>query len=192
MASHKLMLEARDTLNTCILPIEDVSVYNTDVDVNCPILQITLPGFEYSVVLREDDGIDTGFNVKLTACDLEIQTANCGSVFSGLPDGIYVIKYSVSPNDAVYVEYNHLRITKALNKYNEILCDIDVSVCDPPADIQKKLRKLWDIKMYLEIAKATVEICLEPRKGMELYKYAVKQLDKMNCKSCHNQNQQYG
>lgn len=186
MASHKLMLEAPDTLNSCILPIWDFSVYNSDVEVNCPILQVTLPGFEYSVVLKEEEGIEPGFKVNLTACDLEIQTENCGSVFNGLPDGIYVIKYSVSPNDVVYVEYNHLRITKALNKYNNILCELDKGACEPPSDIQKKIRKLWDIKMDLEIAKATVEVCLEPRKGMELYRYAMKQLDKMNCKSCHN------
>lgn len=180
------MLEAPDTLNTCILRIEDTSVYNEDVDVNCPILQVTVPGFDYSVVLKEDEDIEPGFRVNLTACDLEIQTQNCGSVFNGLPDGIYVIKYSVSPNDVVYVEYNHLRITKALNKYNAILCELDVGACEPPADLQKKLRKLFDIKMYLEIAKATVEVCLEPRKGMQLYSYAVEQLDKMNCKSCNN------
>ena len=123
--------------------------------------------------------------LNLSACDLEVQTANCGTVFNSLPDGIYIIKYSVSPNDTVYVEYNHLRITSALTTYEKILCDIDVSDCSPTSKVAKQLEDLRQIKMYLEAAKAKVETCHEPKKGMTLYNYAVKQLSKFTCSSCH-------
>jgi hypothetical protein len=84
----------------------------------------------------------------------------------------------------VYVEYNHLRITQALNKYYKILCELDVSDCEPRKDVEAKLKQLQKIKMYLEAAKAKVEVCHEPDKGMRIYKYAIKLLNKMNCINC--------
>lgn len=183
MAHHVLSLEAPETLNDCRLRIIDTSVYNPDSPVKCPILSVTLPGFNYSVQFNEAD-IAPGFSLNLTACDLEVQTLNCGSQFDSLPDGIYVIRYSVSPNEHVYVEYNHLRRTKALNKYQSVLCDLDVAACAPDSETENKLKELNLIRMYLDTAKAAVEICHEPKRGMEIYKYAMKLLDKFTCKTC--------
>jgi hypothetical protein len=104
--------------------------------------------------------------------------------FNPLPDGIYVIKYSVSPNDIVYVEYNHLRITKALQKYDALLCELELPPCSPAPDKKLRLAELMEIKGYLEAAKATVEVCHNAEKGMALYNYALKRLDKLNCTTC--------
>ena len=160
---HVLSLEAPDTMNLCQLRIVDTSIYNVDAGIKCPVLEITLPGFGYAVQMGEDQ-IAPGFMLNLTACDLEVQIDGCGTTFNTLPDGIYVIKYSVSPNDLVYVEYNHLRITQALHMYNAILCELDLSDCEPDAKVSKKLADLRQIRMYLDAAKAMVEICHEPRK----------------------------
>ena len=183
MAHHSLSLEAPDTMNTCQLRLVDTSIYNSTVSIDCPILEVTVPGWAHSVQFTEPE-IAPGFILNLTACDLEIQTANCGTVFSDIPDGIYIIKYSVSPNDIVYVEYNHLRITKALAHYKQILCELDIAACTPKSAEEKKLRQLNLIRTYLDAAKASVEVCHEPIKGMELYRYAVKLLNKFECKSC--------
>lgn len=186
MAQHTLSLEAPDTMNKCILRLVDTSVYNTDIPVKCPVLLVTVPGFKYSVQFTESSGvsIDPGFMVNLTACDLEIQSSNCGTSYFDLPDGIYAIKYSVSPNEYVYAEYNHLRITKALHKYQAILCELDLAACDPPVSVKEKLNQLRLIKMYLDAAKAQVEYCHHAQKGMELYNYAIKLLDKLSCSTC--------
>jgi uncharacterized protein YqiB (DUF1249 family) len=77
-----------------------------------------------------------------------------------------------------------LRITKALTKYQAILCDLDVAACDPPTSVKDKLNQLRLIRMYLDAAKAQVEYCHQAKKGMELYNYAVKLLDKMTCSTC--------
>jgi hypothetical protein len=90
----------------------------------------------------------------------------------------------VSPNDTVFVIYNHLRITRALNIYNNILCKLDLAACEPPANIQKKLEILKMAKMYLDAAKAKVEFCHEPTHGMTLYNYALKIMRKIECKNC--------
>lgn len=183
MANHVLSLEAPDTLNKSILRIVDTSVYNTQIAVTCPLLQVTLPGFDRPVNFDENY-IQPGFIVNLTACDLEVQLSQCGTVYADLPDGIYVIKYSVSPNEVVYVEYNHLRMTKALTNYYNLLCNLDLAACDPPATVKEKLNQLRLIKMYLDAAKAKVEYCHQPSKGMDLFNYAVKLLNKMDCKTC--------
>jgi hypothetical protein len=116
MANHVLSLEVPTVMNTCILSIFDTSVYSDLIPVNCPTLQITVPGFSYSTELT----VTPNFNQAITACDLKLQTQNCGTSYTDIPDGIYIIKYSVSPNDIVFVEYNHLRITKALKTYNNV------------------------------------------------------------------------
>ena len=192
MAQHVLSLEAPDTMNKCILRIVDTSVYNQDIPVKCPKLWVTLPGFKYSVEFNQIDVpgpgnhivLYPGFRLNLTACDLEVQSDQCGTVYNDLPDGIYSIKYSVSPNELVYVEYNHMRITKALTKYQAILCDLDLAACDPPTSVKDKLNQLRLIRMYLDAAKAQVEYCHQAKKGMELYNYAMKLLDKLNCSTC--------
>ena len=180
MANHVLSLEVPTVMNPCILTVMDTSVYTDLIPVVCETLNITVPGFQYSVQLD----VSAGFIMNITACDLNLQTENCGTEYVDIPDGIYIIKYSVSPNDVVYVEYNHMRITKALNRYYNILCRLDMADCDPPFKIKQKLEQLNLIKMYLEAAKSKVEFCHEPQKGMTLYNYALKLLNKMDCINC--------
>ena len=183
MAQHILSLEAPDTMNRCILRLVDTSVYNPATAPVCPLLQVTLPGFDLPVNF-DDTIIQPGFILNLTACDLGVQTEQCGTIFSNLSDGIYILRYSVSPNDIVFVEYNHLRITCALYKYQTILCDLDIANCDPPTEVKAKLNELRLIRMYLDAAKAQVEFCHQPKKGMELYNYAMRLLDKLACTVC--------
>jgi len=184
MARHVLSLEVEDTLNCTILRIEDTSIYEATMPVECPLLEITLPGFTSAVQIGETI-IDPSFRINLTACELEIQSSGCGTEFENLPDGIYVIKYSVSPNDEVYVEYNHLRVSKLMNNYKKILCELDLADCDPIQETQDKLEELNLIRGYIEAAKAKVELCHEPKKGMQLYTYAKKRLSKFKCSSCY-------
>lgn len=171
------------------MKIFDTSVYQTsspNIPISCPTLKVTPPGFNYSVEItgtKMSDFVEKG-HMTITACDLSLQVTNCGNTYSEIPDGIYVINYSVSPNTLVFAEYNYLRISKALNKYNKILCSVDVAACDLPAKIKEKLEKLRLIKMYLESAKSKVEICHEPQKGMSLYNYALKLLNKFDCHNC--------
>lgn len=182
MANHRLSVEAPDTLNTCVLPLVDLSIYNPDIQVKCPRLQISIPGFSNSVYV---DNVQTEFFLKLTACDLKIQKENCGKDFNDLPDGIYVITYSVSPNETVYVSYNHLRTSKVLNKVKAAYCDLDLEECVSNAAKKKMLDNLRTAQDYLASAKSNVEYCRNSKNGLELYKKAMNILDKMNCHNCH-------
>ena len=177
--NHVLSLEVPDTLNACILRIVDTSVY-ANMPVICPVLAVTLPGWTSSVELS----VTQNFALNLTGCDLGIQTQNCGSSYVDLPDGIYILRYSVSPSDKVYVEYNHLRMSKTLQKYKKILCSIEVSGCEPSAEVKEKLKRVRFIKDMLDAAKAMVEYCHHPKKGMAIFTYACRELDKLACKLC--------
>lgn len=181
--NHILSLEVTDTLNEKILRISDSSEYNEMVTPQCPLLEVTLPGFVTPVQFNEDR-IAIGFNLNLTACALEIQTEDCDSNPSTLSDGIYVIKYSLSPKDTVYVEYNYLRITNIMNTYLTYLCQLPLAATEPTKETETKMKLLQKIRLFIDAAKAQVEIAHYPKKGMELYTYAKKLLLKFDCKNC--------
>jgi len=182
MASkHQLSLELPDTNNIKVLRILDTSLYAEGLQVDCRTLEIVPPGFNFPVVLED---VMPGFNLTLSACSLGLQKSGCGEVSQILPDGIYGIKYSVSPNSSVFVEYNYLRATQTLNRYYNLLCEVELSACEPDADVKDQLAELRLIKSFIDAAKAKVEYCHEPEKGMELFLYAKKRLDKLTSKSC--------
>lgn len=182
MGKHVLSLDIQETLNDCVICVSDTSIYSEGcLQVECPYLDILVPGFSCAVRLD----VTPGFcGLCLTACDLEIQTANCGVTFDTLPDGVYVIKYSIAPNEYVYVEYNHLRTTNIMTTYNKVLCGLDLAACDPLPQIKEKLKELRLIEMLIKAAKAKVEYCHTPSIGMDLYEYAKKRLDKLACSVC--------
>lgn len=186
MAKHELNIHVVDTMNTCILKVQDLSVYSNIVQYTCPALEILLPGFKKTVVFNDTTAptIAKNFDINITACDLGLQLQNCNSEFAALPDGIYALRYSVSPNEYVNVEINHLRVTSLMHKYKEALCDLDIAGCEPSQELKKKQDLLNTVFMYIEAAKAKAEYCLEPKKAMELYNYAKKLLDSINCKTC--------
>lgn len=176
MEQHILGLHIPDILNECVIKIEDVSDYSDLMTIDCELLQITPPGFTYAIHFRN---ITEGFTSILNAEDLELGIAG-----DPLPDGVYVIRYSVSPNDKVYVEYNYLRIATIMTKYYNILCMLEVASCEPTRDLKEKFKVLRDIRMMIDAAKAKVEYCHSITEGMDLYNYALKLLNKFECKNC--------
>lgn len=182
MAKHQLALDIPDTLNEFGFRVIDVSIYSPDVPIESPKLEITLPGFQLPATIE----VQAGFHETISACQLGIQVHNCGVQFNTLPDGVYIVKYALSPYDKLYVEYNHLRITCALNTINKILCCLDLDACQPQEPVQSQIRELQDLWMMLKGAKSNVEYCHHPQKGMAMYNYVVGRLKKLAC-SCNCQ-----
>lgn len=177
MNSHQLSIDIVNIANPNSLYIVDTSKYINGLPVSCNTLEIQAPGFEDVISIE----VESGFTLSLNACDLELQLHNCGNTSNPLPDGIYIIRYSIKPNDEVYVEYNHLRTTKLDNKIYDILCCLDVAACEPQGDLKEKLSKLNLLRTMLLAAKSNVEFCHHPNKGMEIYKYVQKELNKLAC-----------
>jgi hypothetical protein len=177
---HQLSLDIPCTNNPRVFRIFDTSLYDPDIPVKCPLLQITSPGFNQPVNIE----VLPNFNLVLNACTLGVQVHDCGQTSQVLSDGIYVIRYSVSPNDKVFVEYTHLRTTQFVNKYNQMLCKLEISACEPSAEIKEKLKELRLIKSFIDAAKVKVEECHENELGMELLLYAQKRLMKLDNVKC--------
>lgn len=178
---HQLSLEIPCSADPAILRIVDTSNYADNLSVKCPLLQITVPGFNYPVNIQD---LEPGFSLVLRACDLGLQTQDCGTVSQKLPDGIYQIRYSVSPNDKIFVEYRYLKVTQFMNKINQMLCNLELAACEPSADIKQKLSDIRLIQSFVMAAKAHVEDCGDDAKGMELLLYAQKRLLKLDGVRC--------
>lgn len=186
---HYLYLDIPDTACVSVLKITDTSVYATGLAVDCLRLDITLPGNTQPIYLTVDElpALVPGFVLNLSPIELQLQASNCTELIT-LPDGLYTITYSISPNDLVNVTYYHLRVTKTLNKlYNE-LCKIQLERCEPTKEVMEKLEELRFIQMYIAAAKAKAEYCNAPNQAVDMLRYAIRLLDKFQnscCTSCH-------
>lgn len=186
MATNSLSLNIPNIMTDCVLRIEDTSVYEPLLPYVCPTVQILVPGYRDCVTFNDTTvpTVSKGFILNLTACDLKVQTSNCGNEFDSLPDGIYVIKYSMSPNDKMYVEQNHLRVTALRRKLKAEWCKLKLSACEPIPETKDKFLSLMEITGYIDAAQAKAEECLDHEQGMVLYNYAKKLLDSYSCKLC--------
>jgi hypothetical protein len=188
---HQLSLDIPNTNNCRIFRVQDTSIYAEHVPVTCPRLEIIPPGFNQAAVINIQitPTNEVSFNYILNACTLGLQATGCGDTSEILPDGVYFIRYSVSPNDKVFVEYNHLRTCQILNTYFHELCELELAACEPEADVKAQLEDLRLIKSFIDAAKAKVEICHDVDKGIELLAYANKLLEKYLkdgcCSTCH-------
>lgn len=177
----KLSLQFYEDFNSGALTIIDRSLYNEDIAVSCERLLITLPGFKHPITI---ENVVAGFNTAFNAQDFKLvnyATCNCGMM--DLVDGLYIINYSICPNDDIYVEYNYLRQTKTYKKLFKKLCSLQLLGCESGIKTNDLIKKLERIEFYLRAAKAYVEECNAPQRGLELQNYANELLDKIdtNC-----------
>lgn len=180
MSKHFLALEIPDTYNPKILVVRDNSEYSTELAVQCQNLEVFIPGFNNPAQLD----FSSAWSNNLSACALGIQSEDCGDYQADLPDGIYTIRYSVSPNDKVYVEYEHLRATGVLNMYFQALGNIALSPCAPSDEVLSQLRELELIKSFIDVAKIRVEEQHRAKEGIDMLIYAKNRLDKLLNKKC--------
>lgn len=166
---HTLSIEILETRNECVLPIVDLSSYGKMLPVTCQKIEIMLP---CSRVVRSYSNLQPGFNLALTACDISLQTKNCGEIFDSFPDGVYYVRYSVSPNDDVFVEQYHFRQSIALNRYRDFLANIENANCEPDAKINQLVEKSCYIDFLLKASKAKAEIHHDTDSANKIFKRA--------------------
>ena len=187
---HILSLEVPAVSNCEVFNITDSSQYCKNLLVDCPQIEITPPGFSAPKLIKVDitkssSGEWNNFGtVNFNACNLGLTTQDCTSTRSIIADGIYIIKYSVSPHDKVYVEYNHLRTSGILTEYYNKLCSLQAQPCEPSSDRVHVLAEMKYIRSLIDAAKAKVEYCNSPNEGIELYNFAHSKLKKITCDVC--------
>ena len=183
---HVLLLDIMHTSCEQSMRIVDMSVYSDLIGVTCERLEILLPGYSTPAVFSYDDSedpLDQGFDNVYSATDLGVQMSY-PSTLTSLPDGIYIIQYSVSPNDVKYVKYYHLRTTVLMNTYYKELCKLQLAQCEPTAETKQKLADLRFIRSLIDGAIAKAEWCHSPEQAIDMYNYASKLLNKYKTGCC--------
>ncbi len=178
MAKQLLYLEVPPTVNEGIFRVDDISIYDSVLPYACPNLQITAPGFNRPSVF---EGMSKGFRLVLNACMLGVSPANsCLTSCPNLPDGIYHLRYSISPNDLVYIEYDYLRTVSATNLLNRMLQQLDLKCCLPDQETLKILQDIAVIRGFLVSAQTNVNDLHEFERGINQYRYALDLIAKMS------------
>ena len=176
-AKHILSLEIPSVTNCDIFSVKDTSQYAENLPIECPELLITPPGFNAPYMIE----VQPGFNLNLTPCALGLQTYNCDQSTSPFPDGVYTIAYRVQPHEKVVVQYHYLRVTEILKMYHEILCELDITPCEPTFSKKKLLSVMRFIRTMVDAAKAKVEYANNIEEGLHLYNFAYDRLKKITC-----------
>lgn len=185
---HTLALDIPDTACENIIRIWDASIYDALLEVDCPRLDIYLPGFSTPIYYVNDPdatpptSLLPGFVKNFSTQDLGLTAHDVP--LGNFPDGLYTIRYSISPNDSVYVQYYHLRVTHLTNVYYQEICKIQMQACEPTAEQLERMEDLRYIKMYIDAAKAKAEYCHAPIQANELYVYAERLLAKYQTGAC--------
>lgn len=175
---HVLALNIPDIYNEGVFVVEDISVYDSNIPVNCMDLQITPPGYGVPTIYTPSV---PNFKLVLNACTLGIiGPTGCTYSCPDIPDGIYQISYSVSPNTKAFVHYNYMRITSAVNRQRKMLCQVQLPCCLPTQEEEYMIKELDIIYDYLISAQVNVNTsCGDVKDGVNQYRYAITLMDKM-------------
>jgi len=177
MSQHVLSIDIPITQNVGIMLFDDTSIYTSSLPVSNQNLQITPPGFSTPTIITSTV---PHFRLVLNACMLGIANPTaCASTCPAIPDGIYGINYSVSPNDKVFVSYQYLRIVSAINRLDDMLCSLSLPCCLPNQELIYELQNIDIIRNYLRSAQTNVNNLHNFTDGINQYRYAISLMDKM-------------
>jgi ribosome-associated translation inhibitor RaiA len=144
------------TLNILVVPTYDLNTMNI-VDASTyvgtpsdPSIEIKVPGFDVVNIpfTINDYNIFTSASLQITAT----------GVNQPLPDGIYHLKYSITPAYENYVEKSFMRVDKLQQKFDEAFMKLDMMECDRAIKTQAKV-ELSSIYFFIQGAIAAANNC---------------------------------
>tara|TARA_R110000868_G_scaffold14285_7_gene66372 strand:- start:2466 stop:3077 length:612 start_codon:yes stop_codon:yes gene_type:complete len=151
MADLKLEILVVPTYNTLTLGIADASTYPTSPAVQSPTIEITVPGFGVvSLPFNIND-----FNI-YTSASLGITAV--GESLLPLPDGVYYLRYSVTPAYINYVERTIIRVEKLQEKFDNAFMKLEMMECDLAIRRQQKVN-LNSIYYFIQGSIAAANTC---------------------------------
>jgi hypothetical protein len=160
--------------------IKDVSNYNENLPVTCGQLVITTPGFCNISYFDVPKDFEKTFNLS----NLGHQIVDGIHCLTDLPEGNYTIKYSINPNDVLFVEYNYFHTCLTERRYFDAVCQYLEDRCDMTISEKRERReKLDDIYSALKMSKISAEECNDVETADELLAEANDKLDKLNSES---------
>ena len=167
-----------DYNNSCkSFTIKDSSVYNTVLPITCGQLTVKTPGFTCSHTFE----VLPNFEIKVNLGNLGLQNVNDPEALKVLPEGNYEIRYSINPNDKLFVEYNYYNVCSLHNTYIKAVCKFFNNKCDmTKKEQQAEIDRLFEISNLIDYAKISAEECGDVKMADSLYEEAK---DKLNSKA---------
>jgi len=169
----QLNVEPLETCDCKTLAILDTSYY--PVTPTNPTLVIEVPGF-VPVQFNFVAGQVNTYN----SYSLDLSTINTVDSLIDLPDGLYMLTYSVSPNDQLFETKHYLRTCQIEYKFAQEFART-VNFCDIDSRFMRDLQR---IEVLIEGAKANAKVC-NPQKAVDLYKKANELLQRLNSNCCN-------
>lgn len=161
--------------------IKDASVYNPNLPITCGQLTVKTPGFTYSHTFEPLPN----FEIKVNLGNLGIQNTDDAGCLKLLPEGNYEIRYSINPNDKLYVEYNYYNTCQLHNEYIKAVCKFLNNKCDMTKKEQQiKIDELFEISNLIDYAKIAAEECGDIKMADKLYNEAKDKLKANGCSTC--------
>jgi hypothetical protein len=176
----QLLLDFKSSKTGKSFEIKDISLYNADGPVSCGTLKITAPGYDrkpkYYDVLK-------GFILNVNMSNLGLQKVSHFDNLREIPDGAYHIRYSINPNDKVFVEYVYFNTYNINKLYVDKVAEFLEEKCDMTQPQKKeRIDQLWEISNSIDLCKTAAEDCRSLKEAELLYNEAVDLLNKMNDK----------
>lgn len=142
-----------------------------------PTIEITLPSAPSPISLPFVPNSSNTFNsttLGLTAV---------GDPIAPLPDGVYNLKYTISPANTNFAERNVLSVNQLQEKFDEAFMKMDMMECDGPIRMQQKV-DLNTIYFLIQGAIAASNNCAIPT-AETLYAQAERLLDSFMRNGCY-------
>src|SRR5690349_10828601 len=106
-----------------LLIVADISQYPDGFNISSPTIEVTPPGFPMKSIAFVEKNIQI-----YNADTLGIICSDCTNF--PLPDGIWTLKYSITPAYLYFVEKTFLRVDKLVQKYDTAYLKLDILQCD--------------------------------------------------------------
>jgi hypothetical protein len=175
MAYLKLDILVVPTYNIQTIGIADASTYPTIPVVQAPTIEIDVPGFGTVTLPFIPNDVNI-FN------STSLELSDVGSPLMPLPDGIYKLRYSVTPAYENFVEKTILRVDQLQERFDGAFMKLDMMECDLAIKTQQKV-ELSSINFFIQGAIAAANNCATDR-ASKLYSQASKMLNNFMRNGC--------
>jgi hypothetical protein len=175
MVNLNLNILVVPTYSTLTLGIADASTYPAAPPISNPIIEIVVPGFD-TVALPF---VPNTLNI-FDSTDLGLTSS--GDDLLPLPDGIYYIKYSITPAFENFVDKSIIRVEQLQEKFDEAFLTLEMMECDLAIKTQQ-IVNLTSINFFIQGAIAAANNCATDRSN-KLYAQASKMLNNFMRNGC--------
>lgn len=174
--AEKLGITIIPTYDTRTIAVADITNYSTNPpEVINPTIEIKIPGVEVVVVKPFKVGEINVFD----STDLGLTTAGNET---DIPDGMYTIKYTISPPLVNLVEKSIVRVEKLQKKFDSAFMTLDMMQCDGAIKTQDKM-ELNTIYFFMQGTVAAANSCSVVT-AARMYDLANRMLDKFLSGQC--------